>query len=146
MTTPFKIQISIGDQWQDVLHVPVEDPVRFSSKPLKWLRYVAAVVFGIEGELRTEEGQAVEYEDLEPEIRVLRYHPIDTFRPVDPDGLNHFSRSEESIGSRAGFRNTLELRDQNCVVTGLDPIFCTASHLIPKSKGDQVRITSFASS
>ena len=42
--------------------------------------------------------------------------------------------------SQADFRHAVILRDgPNCVITGRDGTHCNACHIIPRSKGDEVR-------
>jgi hypothetical protein len=131
-----------------LLTVPVADASRYSTKPLKWIQYIMAAVAGCEGDLviytedennHKEQTLPLNLEDAAPQHRNLRFIPGGPISFIDVDGLNHLKSSQVTTSSRAGFRNDIVERDGSCVITGFREHFCDACHLIPHSKGDEVR-------
>ena len=131
---------------QPLLTIPVVDASQYSTKPLKWLRYIMAAVVGREGELMIyieDENDPeihthlpLDLEDVAPQRRALCFIPGGPISFVDVDGLDHLTTSEITTPSRAGFRDDIVERDGNSVVTEIDKELCDACHLIPHSKGD----------
>jgi len=129
------------------LIIPVVDASRYSTKPLKWIRYVVAAAVGYEGKLATytedendNEGQtdiSLNLEDVAPLHRQLRFISDGPISFVDVDGLNHLKSSQVTTPSRAGFRDDIVARDGSSVVNGLEEDLCEACHLIPHSKGNE---------
>ena len=136
---------------QALLTIPVTDASQYSTKPLKWIRYIMAAVVGCKGELMTytedengHEGHAhlpLNLEDAAPQHRKLCFIPEGPMNFVDVDGLNHLKSSQVTTPSRVGFRDNIVERDGSSVVTGLEQEFCDACHLIPHSKGNEVRLS-----
>jgi len=124
-----------------LLTIPVTAASTYSSKPLKWIRYVTGAVLGAEGTLRTFgiNNEDLDLDDEEPVCRKLIFIPSLPIRFVDPDGLNHLASSQITTESRTVFRAALEGRDVCCVATDDFAALCEASHLIPHSKGSEVR-------
>jgi hypothetical protein len=131
-----------------LLTIPVADVSRYSTKPLKWIRYAMAAVAGCQGDLviytedeTNHKGQTLplNLEDTAPQHRNLRFIPGGPISFIDVDGLNHLKSSQVTTSSRARFRNDIVERDGSCVITGLEEDGCDACHLIPHSKGDEVR-------
>ncbi|KAF8529573.1 hypothetical protein BU17DRAFT_79576 [Hysterangium stoloniferum] len=130
-----------------LLSIPVSDASLYSTKPLKWIRYIMAAVVGCEGELATytedendNEGQTrlpLNLEDTAPQHRNLCFTPQGPISFVDVDGLNHLKSSQFTTPSRAGFRDHVAERDRSSVINGVREEFCDACHLIPHSKGNQ---------
>ena len=59
---------------------------------------------------------------------------------VDHSGLNERLTTTEGTARRGKFRDDVARRDgPACVVTGKKEAHCDAAHLIPHSKGDEVR-------
>ena len=59
---------------------------------------------------------------------------------VDYDGLNDRITTTEGTGRRSDLRADVVRRDgPACVVTQVEEADCDAAHLIPHSKGDEVR-------
>ncbi|KAF8526587.1 hypothetical protein BU17DRAFT_82697 [Hysterangium stoloniferum] len=131
---------------QALLIIPVADASRYSTKPLKWIRYIMAAVVGCaKGELaaytedENDNGQTdlpLNLEDTAPQHRKLRFIPEGPISFVDVDGLNHLKSSQITTPSRTGFRDDVVERDESSVVNGLEKEFCEAAHLIPHSKGN----------
>jgi hypothetical protein len=65
---------------------------------------------------------------------------LDPPRLVDVDALDdRTSDASELSDRRADFRDRIVDRDGTCVNTGEQVGHCTACHIIPHSKGDNVR-------
>jgi hypothetical protein len=59
---------------------------------------------------------------------------------VDYEALNDRITTSEGTIRRQGFREDIIRRDgPACVITGVEKDDCDAAHLIPHSKGDEVR-------
>lgn len=119
------------------LQIPVTDVAIFTSKPFKWIQYVASVIMGAMGELTTLDMISLNLEDPQPHFRHLLFTPTSAIRFIDPHGLNHIRSSQYTTESRLGFRNDIIARDEECVISGLPAMYCDAIHLIPHSKGSQ---------
>lgn len=118
------------------LKIPVTHAAIFASKPLKWIRYVAAAVLGAEGELLTLNRQALDLEETQPDSLHLLFTPTKSIRFIDIDGLNHIKSSQFTTESRTGFRDEIMARDRHrCVISNYYSEDCDAIHLIPHSKG-----------
>jgi len=134
---------------QALLIIPVVDASRYSTKPLKWIRYIMAAVVGCEGVLvpytedeHGQEGQTdlpLNLEETAPQQRKLCFIPEGPISFIDVDGLNHLKSSQVTTPSRAEFRDDIVERDGSSVVNGLRKELCEACHLIPHSKGNEVR-------
>jgi len=87
------------------------DASRYSTKPLKWIRYVVAAALGCEGKLATytedendNEGQtefSLNLDDVAPPHRTLHFIPDGPISFVDVDGLNDLKSSQVTTPSRA---------------------------------------------
>ena len=74
----------------------------------------------------------------------IAVHSVSTspgsFAFIDCEALNDRITSTEGSTSDGGFRSNVIRRDgPACVVTGTEAYHCDAAHLIPHSKGDEVR-------
>ena len=59
---------------------------------------------------------------------------------VDPEAINDRTSASSDLSTRrADFRDRIIARDGTCVSTGQLPQFCVACHIIPHSKGNNVR-------
>jgi hypothetical protein len=131
--------------WTPILEIPLVDPPKYSLKPMKWLRYIVAAILGTEGDLfNPANDQQVDYDDYEPDVRVLRYRHRSLFKVIDFLALDHVTSSRWTDEARADFRTKLIARDRRCIPTGDQGDFCKAAHIIPFSKGSSVCDVSFA--
>ena len=74
----------------------------------------------------------------------LRISFIEPQRLVDCFGINERVSSTSTSTTTTGrrdFTDRVWARDQTCVITGAPQLICQAAHLIPRSKGDNVRVT-----
>ena len=136
--------------WRQCLTFPVNElnHLEFSSRPYKWMRYATGIVIGARGELGRdrETPTPMNYEDDPPADSItLYYHTTDQAKlsmfPIDPQLAGSRTGTSEGSSSRRGaFCSDVEGRDATCVVTREPPRVCQAAHLLPHSKGDEVRL------
>jgi hypothetical protein len=148
------------------LSIPRSDIERLAVFPFRWIRYVMFAICGAQGDLSTTpNGTAVDYEKTEiaNDENIYYYRPsgklsfchlcvrllfqcLDFPGPcayVDYEGLN--DRITTSDGTQViqrddDFRKDVIRRDgPACVITRREQAHCDAAHLIPHSKGDEVR-------
>jgi hypothetical protein len=132
-------------------------------RPLKWLRYLGSVIHGREGVLgTTREGMEIEdYSaiDVDSLLSDYFYYSLDERGRVANNFSNpasgahqlanlqrkdtpRISDDSEPVSSHATFESGIAARDQTCVVTGMSREGCNAVHIIPHTKGDNVRLNS----
>ncbi|THH15989.1 hypothetical protein EW146_g4564 [Bondarzewia mesenterica] len=130
------------------LRVPITDLERLSVRPLKWLRFVAYAIMGVQGELyhmpgpSELEGEVVNY--AEPSVNHLQseYYFVPSRFLVDgliDDQAMNFSVMS-SVGSARlhNFWTEVAERDGDCCIfTGFSKPLCIAAHIIPHAKGDE---------
>ena len=74
----------------------------------------------------------------------LRIPFIEPHHLIDCLGINEIVSSTSistATTGRRDFTDRVWARDQTCVITGAPQLICQAAHLIPRSKGDNVRVT-----
>ena len=156
-----EIFLSIDETQISFLSIPRSDIERLAVSPFQWIRYVMFAICGARGDLSTApDGPAVDYENTEianddniyyyrPSGKLffvceIAVHSVSTSPGrcafVDYEGLNDQITTTEGTPRRAHFRNDVVRRDgPACVVTEAGSLDCVAAHLIPHSKGDEVR-------
>ena len=70
---------------ETVLLIPVGDVIKLSSAPLKWLRYAAGTVLGVEGTLNSDvDGnlQEIDYQDPAPIAVIFSTYPQVPLNPL----------------------------------------------------------------
>lgn len=139
----YTIFVHINVHPTPLLKIPVSDVLKYSSKPLKWIRYVTGVVLGTQGILLSLDGdhQDIDVETDNTTWRNLLFVEDRDIRFIDHDGLNHCKSSQFTTESRLGFRFAIEARDQFCVISDHIARLSDAAHLIPHSKGSGVSMS-----
>jgi hypothetical protein len=151
--------LRLNNRSEVALSIPLAQCTTFAITPLKWLRFLGFVIYGRQGYLSTSmNGTELDYtahiearsyyfiSDGKLDSYTLRSFPTllltfsaePCFADVDAIDNRTSSASDFSTG-RADFRRKLITRDATCVLTGDPPQFCDAYHIIPHSKGDDVR-------
>ncbi|KAF8138962.1 hypothetical protein EV363DRAFT_1445730 [Boletus edulis] len=105
-----------NNQWIRGLEIPLEDIERLSSRPLKWLRFVAFAVLGAKGDLfDTPDGNIVHYETVSfADLAESYYFFHDRcYHLVDSSGLADYITSSVSTPRRSTFRRDVAQRDHN---------------------------------
>ena len=157
-----EIFLSIDETQVSFLSIPRSDIERLAVLPFRWIRYVMFAICGARGDLSTApNGPAVDYENTEiandentyyyrPSGKLffcvcgIAIHSVSTspgsFTFIDYEALNDRITTAEGSTRTGGFRSNVKRRDGGaCVVTGMGASHCDAAHLIPHSKGDEVR-------
>ena len=144
--------------WVPFLEFPIDrvNRLRFSAKPLKWIRYCIGAITGARGHLSRKANslEVIDYDQplsSESVSMVLYYHVKDTEKELmfptdshlaDPPKTNSVhSRASTTTSSIAcqSFHQDLQDRDTRCVATGWNEMYCDAVHLVPHCKDDNVR-------
>ncbi|PVF97565.1 hypothetical protein CPB86DRAFT_815433 [Serendipita vermifera] len=124
MTTHIRLSLYLMDQWMPVLSIPREESVHYTTRPLKWLRYLGSRIYGREGILKggPYDGEIEDYMIEDVNALLSEYFYIRRF--MTP------------VTFCSSFDDEIRERDQLCVSTGGPDIFCDVVHLIPHKKGD----------
>ena len=137
------------------LSIPFVECTRYAIRPLKWLRYIGYVIYRARGYLSTLEGDEdiSEYDaNIEPWAYCFRSEgKLDSSQfmilaKLMSSGEPHFVNvalmndrtSRASQPCLGDFRERVLQRDGNCVITDAPAAVCTACHIFPHSKGDEV--------
>jgi len=155
------LKLSTDTEWIAILAIPTEEFDRFAFRPLSWLRFLGFAVYGREGVLLLSENgpEVSDYTGSVDSLQNAYYYSsqgkrnspaigiqlitlsADDPQLVDTQGINDrvsdlYSNANES---HAEFAGAITERDERCVMSGRVRLFCDAAHLIPRSKGDEVR-------
>ena len=161
MATELYIQINYN--WLPILCIPTNEFVKFTLRPLKWLRFLGCIIYGREGVLRRLPGEPEvdNYDIATPQLLdryyfcaigkiyglsvVLRFSSVSAGQPrfLDIQGLNDREASPtcSRASTRIHFSRELVRRDGTCIVTGEPPGLSNPSHCVPHAKGDDVRLS-----
>ncbi|TFK88389.1 hypothetical protein K466DRAFT_662336 [Polyporus arcularius HHB13444] len=135
-------------EWHHILSIPISvlNEHRFSLKPYKWIRFVAGVIFSVEGDLKLSkrsEDAPCDYEisELANESFDVHYHIFPQhaarFQPVDPDIFSERLTVTHLSSCASSYAPDVADRDGGrCVLTG-NVEACDAVHVIPRIKGDE---------
>ena len=135
----------VGEQPNPLLHIPHEMMKLFSLKPRKWLLYVATNICAIDGTLRfLANGGDFTDQEMEQSVSPGDHYVfcyVEDARFLDGMMLST-CHSQSAISSRSRVRPD-ELRDfyGGCPFTKVSLGLCDVCHLVPRVKGDDVRIT-----
>jgi hypothetical protein len=158
------IYLNIEDRQVLALSIPFSDIERLSVRPVKWLRFVTFAICGVRGELSTTpNGPPVNYDSISLADPIAEayyftsegnihgshtccsslifcfYAPIGDYRIIDFNALNdRITSSEQTIRSSRFRRDVIARNGPVCVFKGYDGDICDATHLLSKSKGDEV--------
>ncbi|KAJ7350879.1 hypothetical protein DFH08DRAFT_118338 [Mycena albidolilacea] len=122
------------------LDVPVDAVASLCLHPVKYLRFLAYCILGVDGTIVTEdfEGEVLPDEDRlvegiyyfvrEGEGNVLEH-------AVDPEALT-YSHVSETTNTRDNFWTLVAERDVACIFTNMNEESCQGIHIVPFSKGD----------
>jgi hypothetical protein len=139
--------------WYECLVIPINELISlgFSLKPYKWIRYAAGAVTGTYGELSlgrdSSSATPIDYNDsLSTHSLSLYYHIVDEEKlcmfPIDPEIANTRIVALTATNTcRDRFRDDVVLRDEKCLLTGDEPRYCDAAHIIAYRKGDEVQLS-----
>ena len=141
------------------LSIPLAECGNYVVNPLKWPRFIGYAICGREGYFSTSQG-GTEIGDYTADIEARQYYFIskgksdcDTTkalpslltllgepRLVDVDAMDDRTTDASDLTERrTDFRRRVIARDNSCLLTA-DPVFvCDACHILPHSKGDNVR-------
>ena len=156
-----EIFLNIDETPLSFLSIPRRDIKRLAVSPFRWIRYVMFAICGSQGDLSiTPNGPAVDYEitEIPNNQNTYYYQPsgklsfcvgfccsVSRLSPgviafVDYEGLNDRVTTSDGTSRRRDLREDVIRRDGlACVVTHEEEGICDAVHLIPHSKGDDVR-------
>jgi hypothetical protein len=145
MATPVvELWLSFNGATELALSIPLAKCRDLAVRPLKWLRFLGYAIYGQEGYLSmSDAGPPID--DYAADIAAHgSYYFISEGkgppRLVDVDAMDgRTSDASELSDLRADFRDRIVDRDGTCVSTGEQASLCTACHIIPHSKGDNVR-------
>jgi len=136
-------------RWIHFLTFPVDKinhpNFRISHYPYKWIRFAAGSILGVNGHLSTDRDslQLVSYgdQDLPSQSIDLFFTVANTDKPriylVDRLLRKESVSSVEGSRRRAHFRRDVIERDRFCVLTGREPDYCDAVHMLPHMRGDE---------
>ncbi|KAJ7895632.1 hypothetical protein B0H14DRAFT_2681203 [Mycena olivaceomarginata] len=122
------------------LDVPVDAVASLCLHPIKYLRFLAYCILGVDGTIATEDfegevlpdedhlGEGVYYFVREGEGDVLEH-------AVDPEALT-YSHVSETTNTRDNFRTLVAERDVVCIFTNMHEESCQGIHVVPFNKGD----------
>ncbi|PVF97563.1 hypothetical protein CPB86DRAFT_785689 [Serendipita vermifera] len=163
MTTNIRLSLYLIDQWIPVLSIPREEFVHYTTRPLKWLRYLGSTIYGREGILKggpnNTEIEEYTVEDVNALLSEYFYYStgecccgkqlerlsespmasLDPPRLLDMEMIDRLSSSSDSLTSETFcsiFEDEIRQRDQNCVSTAAPEGCCDVVHIIPHRKGD----------
>ncbi|GJJ10237.1 hypothetical protein Clacol_004463 [Clathrus columnatus] len=133
-----------------LLVIPIEDATRYSTKPLKRIRYATAAVLGSEGDLMKYSKDDIEIktckvnitldmEDKFPSERRLTFHPTSPITLIDKDKC-YESRSDvtQDAESQANIKNKTAERDGSAaLIIHLVKLLVDPCHIIPFVKGSE---------
>ena len=156
-TAMVEIYLKVDETKIPFLSVPDRDTTRLAIRPFKWLRFVMFCICGARGELHAmSDDSIVDYNSTTIADHVYWYKPrgkvsfflyvrlftMNTSSEscifVDHHGLDEKITTTTLTPRRHAFRDDALQRDAFCVATGEPAQFCDATHLAPKSKGDDV--------
>ncbi|KAF8437302.1 hypothetical protein L210DRAFT_3762065 [Boletus edulis BED1] len=123
-----------NNQWIRGLEIPLEDIERLSSRPLKWLRFVAFAVLGAKGDLfDTPDGNIVHYETVSFADLAESYYLFHDgcYHLVNSSGLADYITSSVSTPRRSTFRRDVAQRDYNRWRSGIVLNFVADVYLAP---------------
>jgi hypothetical protein len=61
MSTQIRLWLRLTDDWVPIIRVPKAEFALYTTRPLKWLRYLGFVIYGREGLLKsTRDGQEID--------------------------------------------------------------------------------------
>jgi hypothetical protein len=154
-----KLWLSFSGTSKLALSIPVDRATAFAVYPLKWLRFLGYAIYGREGHLSTSRVGS-EIDDYAADIEARSYHfiaqgKLECHLPsflltlltisgepllVDVDAIDDRTSDASDLSTRrANFRERLIARDGICVMSNERAGYCTACHIIPHSKGSNVR-------
>ncbi|KAF8427180.1 hypothetical protein L210DRAFT_546350 [Boletus edulis BED1] len=138
-TVDIYLPIESTTEWIHALSIPRRDIERLTLRPLKWLRFATFTVCGAKGHLSTTKGgQTVDYENVSFENLTDRYYYTpdnNVYHLVDYEAFNDTCTSSAATPRSYDFRERVCTRDDKCVITMRDRVYCDAVHIIPRSKG-----------
>ncbi|KAJ7046173.1 hypothetical protein C8F04DRAFT_987884 [Mycena alexandri] len=123
------------------LDVPVETVASLCRKPVKYLRFLAYCILGVDGLIASEEFEGDELADderLGPGVYYfVRAGDEDALEhAVDPEALT-YSHAPETTNTRENFRTLVAERDVACIFTNTNVESCQGVHIVPFSRGDE---------
>ena len=154
-----KIYLKVDEMKIPFLSVPNDDTIRLAIHPFKWLRFIMFCICGVRGELHAmSDDSIVDYTSTTMADYVYWYNPqgkvsfflyiklftmntsLETCIFVDYHGRDEKITTTTQTPCHYAFRdNALERDGPFCVITKVPTDICDAVHLVPKSKGDDVR-------
>ncbi|KAJ6632352.1 hypothetical protein B0H10DRAFT_2206719 [Mycena sp. CBHHK59/15] len=129
-----RLHLQIDGQWRPFFDIPFIELVRFTLRPIKWLRYLGWCIYGQPGELSATPGGVQVTEDAELSVE---YYYVSSLPPrfIDINAID--DRTSDSDHYTATFRQDLIDRDGLCIVTQALANDSAACHILPHSKGDE---------
>jgi len=136
------LKLGTDTDWIVTLTIPTEEFNQFTFRPLSWLRFLGFAIYGREGALLlSPEGEEVDDYTVSTESLkgAYYYSSNDEPRLVDVQGMNDRISDFNSVNSESHdeFARRIVGRDETCVMSRQGSLLCDASHLIPRSKGDE---------
>ncbi|KAJ7669051.1 hypothetical protein B0H14DRAFT_3538832 [Mycena olivaceomarginata] len=122
------------------LDVPVDAVASLCLHPVKYLRFLAYCILGVDGTIAMEdfEGEVLPDEDRlgEGVYCFVREGEGDVLEhAVDPEALT-YSHVFETTNTRDNFRTLVAERDVVCIFTNMHEESCQGIHVVPFNKGD----------
>ncbi|KAJ7140310.1 hypothetical protein C8R43DRAFT_1018296 [Mycena crocata] len=133
-----RLYITVSSTWTLFLDIPVNEALRLSTRPVKWLRFLGWCIHGQPGHLTALDGSPV---DEDPGFGGFLdcYYYKSSLPPlfIDVDAIDDRTSSASNLTQRrADFCEDVINRDGTCIITGDAPVNCTACHILPHAKGD----------
>ncbi|KAJ7753282.1 hypothetical protein B0H14DRAFT_2979921, partial [Mycena olivaceomarginata] len=125
------------------LDVPVDAAASLCLYPVKYLRFLAYCILGVDGTIATKgfDGEEIpDDEHLDTGVYYfVREGEADVLEhgAVDPEALT-YSHISETTNTRDNFRTLVAERDVACVFTNTNKESCQGIHIVPFSEGDAV--------
>ncbi|PVF97564.1 hypothetical protein CPB86DRAFT_815432 [Serendipita vermifera] len=141
MTAHIRLSLYLMDQWIPVISIPREDFTKYTTRPLKWLRYLGSTIYGREGILKRgpDNAEIEDYttEDVNSLFSEYFYYSTSPPRLLDMDMIDQSTTSSDMMTPEtacSSFQDEIIARDQLCVSTGMIVPFCGVIHIVPYKK------------
>ncbi|PVF97566.1 hypothetical protein CPB86DRAFT_815434 [Serendipita vermifera] len=142
MTAQIRLWLHLNSEWIPIISIPREEFVKYTTRPLKWLRYVGSTVYGQEGILKggPNDPEIGNYmaEGVYALLSDYFYYSAGSPRLVAMNMINKCTSPGvmSPVTTCSSFDDAIFARDDSCVITGVPDEYCEGTHIIPRRRGD----------